>query len=312
MSNIDHEDAIAHLREHGYVVLPDVLGTSELKSLRSQFEDVTAAERESPFVGGGSQHPGAHVDDEAIEAFLAGSYDISAAELSRLMHRIRCTRTDQLETPWPVDIAAVNKLFLHLPTLFDNDKSQRIWNVLNKIDAAHLVEQPDVLGLVHEVLGEDCVLSDCSGSSIGAHTEGGAWHVDVPLGQLPEPLPDFPLTTQNAFMLDDFTAHNGATRIVPGSHLTRRKPRWTEDGVDGEITLTAPAGSVAIGLSNTWHRSGPNETDAPRRAILSYYCRSWIKPFNDFQGSIPAEKAATFSTRLRYLLGYSGAPPVRG
>jgi ectoine hydroxylase-related dioxygenase (phytanoyl-CoA dioxygenase family) len=112
--------------------------------------------------------------------------------------------------------------------------------------------------------------------------------------------------------LDDFTANNGATRVVPGSHLSRRKPQWSGGAMEGEITLTAPAGSVAIWLSNTWHRSGPNMTDQPRRAILSYYCRSWIKPFSDFPAGIPPTKARSFSPTLRYLLGYSARGPVRG
>ena len=73
-------------------------------------------------------------------------------------------------------------------------------NLPAKSDAAlQLIEEPHILKLVRGVLGEDCVLSDLSATSIGAHAaEGGAWHVDVPLGQLSEPLPDFPLTVQNA------------------------------------------------------------------------------------------------------------------
>jgi ectoine hydroxylase-related dioxygenase (phytanoyl-CoA dioxygenase family) len=306
------ETTLEHLRTHGYAVLENVLPTAAVESLRAQCDDVAAKEQTAPF---GDEVPGdtnSGSDDAAIATYLADNYSVSDAELARLMQRIRHTRATQLQTPWPVEISDVNKLFLHLPTLFDNDRSQRIWNMLNKVAAEQLMEHPIVLNIVRDVLGQDCILSDCSATSIGAHTDGGAWHVDVPLGQLPEPLPDFPLTTQNAWMLDDFTADNGATRVVPGSHLTRRKPSWKEDRAEGEITLTAPAGSVAIWLSNTWHRSGPNLTDAPRRAILVYYCRSWIKPFNDFQSGFSPEKAASFSPTLRYLLGYSATPPVRG
>jgi ectoine hydroxylase-related dioxygenase (phytanoyl-CoA dioxygenase family) len=136
--------------------------------------------------------------------------------------------------------------------------------------------------------------------------------VDAPAGQLPEPLPDFTLTLQNAWMLDDFTRENGATRIVPGSHKFRKKPEWGRQSQQAEIILTAPAGSVAIWLSNTWHRAGPNSTDHHRRAILCYYCRSWVKPFCDFVASTPREKAQHFSPTLRYLLGFSANAVVRG
>jgi len=304
------DTALAHLLEHGYAIIENVLSDAQLATLRSQVDEVFTTERAAPIMGENEASASA---DAAVEAYMADSYSVSADELERLLQRVCTTRAAELDTPWPVDIADVNKTFLHLPTLFDEDLSQRLWNLLNKVDGAGaLVEHPLILELVGAILGADCVLSDCSATSIGPGTGGGAWHVDVPLGQLAEPLPDFPLTTQNVWMLDDFTENNGATRVVPGSHLSRRKPSWSGDAVPDEITLTAPAGSVAIWLSNTWHQSGPNKTDQPRRAILCYYSRSWIKPFNDFRAGIPREKAEQFSPTLRYLIGYSAQAPRRG
>ena len=302
------QSTLNHLWKHGYAVQEGVLASAELETVREQVANVFARERETPF---DPQDGSASPDDEAIENYLKENYAVSPAELARIIRRIRHSRSLNLDTPWPVGPGEIQKLFLHLPTMFDLDRSQRIWILLSKTDAvAPLVEHPAILDLVRGVLGQDCVLSDCSANSIGAHTDdGGAWHVDVPLGQLPEPLPDFPLTTQNVWMLDDFTEDNGATRVVPGSHLSRQKPRWSEGETEGEVALTGPAGSVAMWLSNTWHRSGPNRTDQPRRAVLCYYSRSWIKPFNDFRKSISPEKARTFSPTLRYLMGYSANCP---
>ncbi|MBM84058.1 MAG: hypothetical protein CMJ78_26190 [Planctomycetaceae bacterium] len=301
---------LEQLLENGYVVVDEVLPKAEVSRLKDEVDQLMTCEQDDPVVAGNGS---LMAEDEAIADFLRNSYSIDEAEVERILRRIRHTRAENLDTPWPVEIGEVNKTFLHLPTLFDYGKSQRIWNLLEKSEsAATLVEQPVVLELVRSVLGADCVLSDCSATRIGPRTDGGAWHVDVPLGHLAEPLPDFPLTTQNVWMLDDFTEDNGATRVVPGSHLSRRKPEWTEAGLDGEVALTAPAGSVAIWLSNTWHRSGINRTDSARRAILCYYCRSWIKPFNDFRNGISGEMAANFSLTLRYLLGWSASAPVRG
>ena len=306
-----HRAALDHLQEHGYAILPGVLDEECLATLRNQVDAALAAERAAPFdPGDGVPMP----DDEAIEAFLAANYAVSSEEKARLMRRIRHTRAAQLDTPWPVEPDQVQKLFLHLPTLFDGERSQRLWNLLDKCEAAPaLVEHPTILGLTRAVLGADCVLSDCSATSIGPGTDdGGAWHVDVPLGQLPEPLPDFPLTTQNAWMLDDFTPDNGATRVVPGSHRWRRKPPWGGGPLADEVALTGPAGSVAMWLSNTWHRSGPNRTQVPRRAVLCYYSRSWVKPFNDFHNSIAPRKARALSPTVRYLIGYGAHGLVRG
>ena len=304
------DQAFEHLQDQGYVVIENVLSRAEVDELRQVVDSTFERERAAPFDPGES--PGAP-EDAAIEEFLRASYTVSDDELARLMRRIQKSRAHNLETPWPVEPGAVNKCFLHLPTLFDQDRSQRIWNLLAKGEVfARLIEHPTVLPLVRRVLGEDCVLSDCSATSIGAQTGGGAWHVDVPLGQLPEPLPDFPLTMQNIFLLDDFTPHNGATRVVPESHKRRKKPTWAEGNQEDEVILTGPAGSVAVWLSNTWHRSGPNETDAPRRGVICYYSRSWIKPFNDFRVGVPSEVAKKFSPTVRYLMGFGSNAVVRG
>lgn len=310
MSTHDPQQALQQLADRGYVVLENVLPSSTVERLREVIEERMQQERSHPFLP--EDVPGT-ADDERLETYLAESYTVSRKELARLLQRIRATRAANHGTPWPVEPGQVNKCFLHLPTLFDEDRSQRIWNLLVKgPEFAALVEHPEVLGLVRQVLGEDCILSDISATSIGSGTAGGAWHVDVPLGQLPEPLPDFPLTTQNAWLLDDFTPDNGATRIVPGSHLTRKKPGWSGGDMEDEVALCAPAGSVAIWLSNTWHRSGPNVTDDPRRAILCYYCRSWVQPFTDYTQNMTREQAEALSPTVRYLAGFGARGLQRG
>ena len=121
-----------------------------------------------------------------------------------------------------------------------------------------------------------------------------------------------PLTVQNAWMLDDFTENNGATRVIPKSHLFRKKPGWGYDSEQDEIILTGPAGSMAMWLSQTWHRSGPNLTDNPRRALLGYFSRSWIKPFSDYTRAVPKEVMETYTPSARYLMGWSAFGPKRG
>jgi ectoine hydroxylase-related dioxygenase (phytanoyl-CoA dioxygenase family) len=39
------------------------------------------------------------------------------------------------------------------------------------------------------------------------------------------------------------------------------------------VLIEAPAGSVFIFNSHTWHGGTNNRTDHPRRAIHSYFCR---------------------------------------
>ena len=302
--------AVEHLQEHGYVIWEGMLSKHELQRITSDVEEILVRERETPFEpGDGPESP----DDEAVRAYLADSYQSSEEEIARAMKRIRFTRAQNYATPWPVKADQVNHNFLHIPLLLDGEKTQRSYNLPAKLDGCdRLMDHPVLIGLLEEILDPDFILSSMAATSIGPHTNGGYWHVDAPLSVCPEPLPDIPLAVQSVWMIDEFTAENGATRVVPGSHQSRKKPPWQFDAIDGEIPLTAPAGSVAMWLSHTWHRAGPNLTDKPRRAILGYYSRSWVKPFTDFTRSVPSDIVQRYSPRARYQLGWSAFGPTRG
>ncbi|WP_278490197.1 phytanoyl-CoA dioxygenase family protein [Achromobacter insolitus] len=307
MNQLDLQALQHQLAEEGYAVIENVLDAAQLEQARARVAALMAAERAEPFPLDDERHD----DDDDILAYYKRHYTVSDMEARRMVARVHQYRRDNENTRWPVPINKVSKNFLHLPTLFDDDKSQRVWNLLNKApDMIPLIEHPVVLPMVRSVMGQDCNLHDFQATSIGPGTGGGAWHVDAPLGQIAEPLPEFPLTLQNVWMLDDFTADNGATRVMPRSHKLRKSPPWGSGPLDGEVTLTAPAGSVAIWLSNTWHRSGPNHTDRERRAILCNYNVSWLRGFADFTSTLADGVAAGLSNDARYLLGYGARAPL--
>ena len=304
-SDLDVESAVHHLNEDGYILVEGMLNRDEVEEIRGEADDLMARERENPWLPeDGPKHP----SDVDYREWVAKSYPVSEAELDRMMRRMRHSRALNLDTPWPVPPKEMQKLFMHLPQLFDHDKSQRVMELPKKLkNCDRFISDPTLLPIVRGVLGNDCILSDISMTSIGENTggEGGALHVDIPLGQMPEPLPIYPIALQNAWFIDDFTEENGATRLVPRSHLTRKKPVWNYEGHEDEIIVTGPAGSMAVWLSSTWHRSGPNYTDKPRRAILDFFCRSWIQPNSNYFLSTPPEIAERFSEDGRYLLGFS-------
>lgn len=296
-----------HLAERGYVVVENVMSKDMLTRARDTVERLMAEEREHPYY---PQDVDPAPDDEEIRAYYRKAYTVDDAELDRLVARIQDYRRQNANTHWLQPINKVSKNFLFLPTIFDQGQSQRVWNLINKApELAPLIEDPLILPAVRNILGADCNLHDFQSTSIGPHTGGGSWHVDAPLGQLAEPLPEFPLTLQNVWLLDDFTADNGATRVKPFSHKLRKSPAWGTYPIEDEVILEAPAGSVAMWLSNNWHRSGPNHTDKPRRAILCNYNLSWLRPFEDFISTMPEGVAEGFSNNLRYLLGYSARAP---
>jgi len=159
------------------------------------------------------------------------------------------------------------------------------------------LQQPEVLELVEAILGPDCILH--SFESRSALPDGGiqSLHRDMPCVQ------NVPLSINVVWMLDDFTEENGATRIVPGSHLRPDSPERDTVYPD-EILGIAPAGTLLLFNSLTWHGGGPNRTDRLRRAFHVHYCRSWVRPQRDHPRSMDAESLADATPLLIRLLGY--------
>ena len=169
-----------------------------------------------------------------------------------------------------------------------------------------------MLELMDAELGRDAILLDVSINNVGPHTNSGGWHIDSPISFVPEPLPNFTLAVQTVWMLDDFTADNGATHVVSDSHLTLKRPPKGRDPMATEVVLEAPAGSLAIWLSQTWHRHGSNVTDHARTGLIAQYGRAWVKPFVDLRTPMTADFARRLSPRLRYMMGCNANAPVRG
>lgn len=305
------EQVRAVLDEFGFVVIDGLIAPAEAAAYRERVESLLRAERETPVyvepVTEGFTPPA------DTEIAFAAYWDMPAGESERLWRRIRRQQADEFDTPWPVPYADVCVSFIPIPTFFDQGRSQRIFNLINKDPAfAPLVEHPLVLGMVDAELGRDAVLLDVSINHVGPDAAGGGWHVDSPLSHMPDPFPAFTLSVQTVWMLDDFTDSNGATHVAAGSHRTLRAAPNGRDVLEGDTALTGRAGSLAIWLSQTWHRHGANLTAVPRCGMVVQYGRAWVKPFVDLRSPLTAETAAQFSPRLRYMMGCNASAPVRG
>jgi len=78
--------------------------------------------------------------------------------------------------------------------------------------------------------------------------------------------------------LTPFTATNGATRVVPGSHLWApgREPK------DEEITLAVmPQGAALIYSGNVLHSGGANHQPEARVGLYLGYVVSWLRPIEN-------------------------------
>ncbi len=303
-------DVLSRLAENGYAVIHRVLDPATLKDLQWRLQRLLDAERAALDDADAAT---AETDVADDSGWYGGVFGVDQADRRRLAARQRRQREAEFDTPWPVPEEQACISFVHIPTFFDGGRSQRIFNLLNKDPAfAVLAEHPLVLGVTDALLGRDAVMLDASVNAVGAHTSNGGWHVDSPLTQVPEPLPDLTLSLQTVWMLDDFEVSNGATHVVAGSHRSLRKPPRGDAALDGEVVLEGPAGSLAIWYSQTWHRHAANQTDGVRRGVIMQYGRCWVKPFVDQRSPLSAEDAARFSPRLRYMMGCNANAPVRG
>ena len=133
--------------------------------------------------------------------------------------------------------------------------------------------QPRVLAAIACVLGQEIKLSSlnyrAAKPGMGLQKLHADWHEPVAPG-------DYQVCN-SIWLLDDFSAANGATRLVPGTHLAGKLPQYVLEDPEArhpdEVIIEAPAGSVVIFNSHVWHGGTNNHSTQPRRAVHSYFCR---------------------------------------
>ena len=118
---------------------------------------------------------------------------------------------------------------------------------------------------------------------------------------IPLAKPHIPIVCNSMWALTDFTEANGATRLVPGSHL-KDNPVYggTYDSVPGEMKK----GSVLIWDGSLWHGGGANKTDKRRTGIAMNYCAGFVRQQENQQLGLKPDLVKTFSPRLQELVGY--------
>ncbi|HLM76563.1 MAG TPA: phytanoyl-CoA dioxygenase family protein [Polyangiaceae bacterium] len=185
--------------------------------------------------------------------------------------------------------------------IFEGFRTVRIYNLLARSKVFEAIpEHPRVLPLVEQVLDRGCLVSSLSSIAIEPGESAQPIHADDQY--IPLPRPHVPLVCNTIWALTDFTSENGATRIVPGSHLWEGIPELgrTCDSVAAEM----PRGSVLVYVGSLWHGGGANQTDKRRVGVAMNYCAGWLRQQENQQLGIPIEIARGFSPRLRKLVGY--------
>ena len=187
------------------------------------------------------------------------------------------------------------------PNSFEGKRTLRIYNLLAYDELWQRVPVHDhVLPIVERVLDPGCLISSLSSIDILPGEGAQPIHADDQLIPLPKPHP--PTVCNSMWALTDFTEANGATRLIPGTHLSDRSPDYGADY--DSIAAEMPKGSVLIWHGSLWHGGGANTTAEPRIGIAMNYCAGYVRQQENQQLGLAREKVQTFDPRLRELVGY--------
>jgi ectoine hydroxylase-related dioxygenase (phytanoyl-CoA dioxygenase family) len=196
---------------------------------------------------------------------------------------------------------------------FEGRETERVYTLAARGQVfADIATHPRILGLVDRFLRPGYLLSVSHAINMLPGETRQSLHYDDSQFMLPRPRP--PITMGVILAIDAFTARNGGTVVIPGSH------RWSEAEL-GSLrdalqsggsrvlledlrAVEMPAGAALIVQGTLIHAGGANDSDRPRLAVTNQYCQPWGRPQENFFLSVPKERVRHFSPRLQQLMGY--------
>ncbi len=189
---------------------------------------------------------------------------------------------------------------------FEGFHTERVYALLAKDPAlALLVEHPHLLAIVDRLLAPHYLLS----AFLAIHVHPGetpqGWHFDDGGCRVPRPRPMHGVSA--IWALDRFTAENGATQVIPRSHLSGDDAP-APDGATA-VPICMSAGSVVVLAGTLWHRGGASQGGSTRLGVTPQYCQPWLRQLENMALAVPPHLARGLSPRVQELLGYSIALP---
>ncbi len=129
-----------------------------------------------------------------------------------------------------------------------------------------------------------------------------AWHRDLPYQHF---VSTRPLAINALFCVDDFTHENGATFVLPASHLSEAFP--SPDYIKQHaVQVPAKAGSYILLNCMTFHAGGYNTTQKPRRAVNHVYNIPYFKQQINIPKNVTAQN---LTDEQRSILGFDVQEP---
>lgn len=206
---------------------------------------------------------------------------------------------------------------------FEGYKTERVYTLVARgVVFERIAEDARVMALCARYLHPGFLLTASQAICIYPGEAPQPLHYDDGFYTIPRPRPAVSISTIAA--VDAFTADNGGTEIIPGSH------RWDDEKVAGLfdgilsgkvaaaelerqlVPVEMPVGACVVFLGTLVHRGGANRSNAPRLAFSNQYCQPWARTQENFFLGVPPALARKMSPRLQNLLGYNVWPPFMG
>jgi len=188
---------------------------------------------------------------------------------------------------------------------FDGRQTRRVGTLVGRSPSSHdIILNPTVLGIADQALAHatNYQLHCTQIVSVGSGSQPQPIHRDQwAFDMFPFPQ-GFDSTFATMWALTDFTGANGATRVVPGSHLDEDLKQFAlEDSLPAEMT----AGSVLLYTGSLYHGAGPNSTDRDRIGLIVHYSLGWLRQEENQYLGCPAEVLEVLPEKMLRLMGYA-------
>lgn len=206
---------------------------------------------------------------------------------------------------------------------FEGLRTERVYTLVGRGKVFEdITEDRRVLALLDALLQPGYLLTASQAICIHPGETPQPIHYDDSFYPVPRPRPSISISTIVA--VDAFTAENGGTEVIPGSHRwSDERIAGTYDGRDADapmppeierqlVPLVMPAGACVVFHGTLLHRGGANRSNAPRLAFSNQYCQPWARTQENFFLGVPPALARTMSPRVQELLGYAIMPPFMG
>jgi len=196
---------------------------------------------------------------------------------------------------------------------FEGFETERIYTLVGRGKVFERVtEDARILALLDRFLLPGYLLTASQAICIYPGENAQGIHTDDGFYRQARPRP--PCSVSLIAAVDDFTAQNGGTQIIPGSHL------WGDEEIEARRSelasllqpMVMPAGAAIVFQATLLHQGGANRSDAPRLAFTNQYCQPWGRTQENFFLGVPREIVQQMSARLQRLLGYDIWPPFMG